>query len=319
MANNKAMTLRGALEGRSLDLTNAIPKMAQKYLTAEFLIGGIFAAGAAKPEILQCKPISLINCAMQAASMGIPIGGSRGGHIIPFKGEAKFIPGYKALTDLIYRAPNVKKIVARAVYRNEECKVEYGTVDSITHTPILEKGKRGDLKAAYATAHLDGVDPLFVFLTLDDINDARAQSQMKDGKAWKNHTAAMARKTALLRLFPLLPHIQEDIAMAVDAVGKAEFGPAFDAELTPQDDGSFADTGSAEEEIQKRGRGQQKKEEAGGVNPLLETQNKIAEAWDATGSVDEVMIIVDSAAKANPDYAAVIRQEGEKFRAEKAG
>jgi recombination protein RecT len=162
------------------------------------------------PSLANATPDSVMKGIMGAAYLGLEIGNGLGhAYLVPFKNkagiyEATLIVGYQGLMELAYRSTEVLSIEAHEVYENDEFDFQYGLDGFLKHKPVR---KRGELMAVYAIATLKNGQKQFEVLWREDIEHAKSFSRSADKSAspWKNHYAAMAKKTAIRRLAKFIP------------------------------------------------------------------------------------------------------------------
>lgn len=166
-----------------------------------------------------CTPISLLAALMDAAQLGLEVGGPlQEGWLIPYKGEATFQPGYRGLISLLIEHRLVKKIEARLVYEQDEFRVEYGLEPRIIHAPHVSDD-RGKLVAVYAVAWLANGEVQFDVLAPADVERARKSSR-SSGSVWVAHEGEMWRKTAVKRLIKYL-RLKAPGGVPIPALAKA--------------------------------------------------------------------------------------------------
>ncbi len=178
----------------------------------EFMVKALNAVKK-NPELLKCTPQSLYGSILYFAEIGLPFNTpEQFGYILPYKQkgvmEATPIIGYKGLIEIAYRNPKMKSLRIQAVYDNDDFDYEYGTEEYIKHRPT--HSNRGALKAVYAIAKMDGIDPMFVVVHKDEL--IKIQKLSKSGGSeyspYNNGTDVfnvMQSKVALKLLFKTLP------------------------------------------------------------------------------------------------------------------
>jgi recombination protein RecT len=176
------------------------------------------------PALLTCTPQSLFGSILYFAEIGLPFNTPEGfGYILPYKNkgqvEATPIIGYKGLVEMAYRNPKVKSIRIQSVYEKDSFDYEYGTNEYIRHKPCQE-GDRGKLKAVYAIAQVEGINPLFVVVHKPELD--KIQKLSKSGGSeyspYNNGTDVfniMQSKVAIKLLFKTLPKTDNDALIKV--------------------------------------------------------------------------------------------------------
>lgn len=177
------------------------------------------------PKLMEADPASFMGAIMQCAQLGIEPGGALGhAYLLPFenrrsgKTEVQFILGYKGMIDLARRSGQIVSIEARAVFDQDEFSVSFGLNPDLKHEPAWEAEERGELRAVYAVAKLQGGGIQFEVMGRKEIERIRNESQgfkaaentaRKYGRdansPWHTHFEEMAKKTVLRRLFKYLP------------------------------------------------------------------------------------------------------------------
>jgi recombination protein RecT len=207
------------------------------------------------PQLLDCTPESFLGALMLSAQLGLEPGPLGHAYFVPFRNkqgrsEVQFIIGYKGLIDLARRSGNIVSIEARAVHANDEFSYSYGLDPILDHRPA--DAEPGRLTHVYALARYVGGGYNFVVLSVAEIEARRTRSKAKDSGPWITDYEAMALKTAVRALAPMLPmsveashaiaadeavvrEVKEDMAkdMAVDF----QTGEVVEAEATEETDG----------------------------------------------------------------------------------
>jgi recombination protein RecT len=178
----------------------------------EFLVKSLNAVKKT-PKLLEATPSSLFGSILYFAEIGLPFNTpEQFGYIIPYTNrnvcEATPIIGYKGLIEIAYRNPKMKSIRIQAVYENDDFEYSYGTEEFIKHKPTF--GHKGGLKAVYAIAKMEGIDPMFVVVHKQEL--LAIQNLSKSGSSqhspYNNGTDVfniMQSKVALKLLFKTLP------------------------------------------------------------------------------------------------------------------
>lgn len=212
-------------------LTDAMPDFLKK--EAPSLLQAMYTECQMNPQLMNCTPMSLFAAVIQAGRCGLKIGGALGqGYLIPFKGRATFVPGYKGLIQLVNRSGQVGIINAKTVYDADTFEVVYGTSSGIIHKP----GKYPDAAAvharkavAYYAACKTQQGDVFEVMTKAEAEVHRDRFALAKNGPWKDHFDAMAMKTCVRRLCKWLP--MSDTVMSAVAIDEAleETGEPLDA------------------------------------------------------------------------------------------
>lgn len=183
------------------------------------------------PKLLSCTPQSILNAAMTFAVLGLPVDGATGqGFMVPFKGIAQALIGYRGYNTLGARAGLT--ITAGTVREGDEFEYELGSNAFIRHRPQL--GNRARIVAFWACATSSDRPPIPSILSLDDVLAIKSQSPAVKGGAstpWNDPEIgfpAMGEKSARRRLARSTPlridqpqyHMAARIEEAFDEQGK---------------------------------------------------------------------------------------------------
>lgn len=216
--NAKPQTLADLITGDSMkkQFALALPK----HLNADRFTRVALTELRKVPKLMQADPASFMGAVMQCAQLGIEPGGALGhAYLLPFdnrrtgKTEVQFILGYKGMIDLARRSGQIVSIEARAVYERDTFSVRFGLAPDLQHEPAWEEDDRGELRAVYAVAKLQGGGVQFEVMGRKEVERIRNESQGyktaerygKTNSPWHTHFEEMARKTVLRRLFKYLP------------------------------------------------------------------------------------------------------------------
>lgn len=163
------------------------------------------------PLLQQATQASLLGSIMACAQLGLEPHGPLGhAYLVPFRHnnevEVQLIIGYQGMIQLALRSGMVASISAQVVREGDLFSYEYGTNEHLTHRPGKEKG---EITHAWALAKLVTGGAPFVVLDIDQVEEARNRSKSGAGPKpkgpWATDYEAMARKTAVRRLFKWLP------------------------------------------------------------------------------------------------------------------
>lgn len=136
-------------------------------------------------------------------------------YLIPYKGVATLIPGYKGLLDLARRSGRIISIEARVVHAKDRFRFAFGLKPVLEHTPTQDADS-GELTAAYAVAHLKDGGQQWEVMWKREIDAIRQRSRASSSGPWVTDYEEMAKKTVLRRLCKMLPasvELQQAVAM----------------------------------------------------------------------------------------------------------
>jgi len=199
-------------EGLKRQLAVGIPEGSG--LTVSRLLLVAFNEIRRNPELGDCTRDSFVGALLQAARLGLEIGGPLGHfHLVPFKNtrlggvkEVTPILGYKGMIVLARRSRELSTIGARPWFANDIFEFSYGLEDSLVHRPKMD-GARGDIVGFYGVARFvnGGVQPLVMSKPEVDAYRKRSRAAQSDYSPWTTDYEAMGAKTIIRRMSPFLP------------------------------------------------------------------------------------------------------------------
>lgn len=247
-------------------LVQRLPSILPNGMSEERFAAVTVQAIAKNPDLLNADPATVIMASLEAAQLGLePTGSLSRAWMVTYGEKAQLMIGYQGLIDLARRSGEVKKVVARVVYDGDVFAVEYGTNESITHTPALATSDPSAITHVYAIAWLANGDTSFDVMTKEQVDAIRARSRSANKGPWVTDYAEMAKKTVVRRLMKALPLTAE----VMDAVQR-------------DDERWF---GQVEASVDANSR-------AAAVRALV--ASKTQPAQDAPGAVAEVEVVPDA-------------------------
>ena len=140
---------------------------------ADRLIRAMITETTRNTALLECTPASLFGGVIQAAQLGLCIGGPLGeAYLIPFnntkKGvkEATLIVGYKGFIQLAHRSQMLRRITPGIVRLNDEFTFSRGTTQALNHEP--RRNNREKVTDYYVCIELANGGKDFETFTFDD-------------------------------------------------------------------------------------------------------------------------------------------------------
>lgn len=155
------------------------------------------AAAIAEANSVNATPASIAGAIFNASFLGLTFGKALGhAHIVPFKGAAQLVIGYRGWIHLAYSTGYLSRVYSDVVCKGEG--FEYWIDEMgprLRHTPSLDRDpSRSDIVAAYCVYHTkDGGSGLKV------VPRKEIDRSDKGRDVWQSNYAAMAMKTAILR------------------------------------------------------------------------------------------------------------------------
>lgn len=218
---------------RQLDLMRPLFEQVLKPtgLTAERMVRTVVISCERNPALLQCTPVSIMQSAMTGAVLGLEADGVTGqGFLIPFKGKAAWITGYKGYSTLGWRAGLT--IDGNVMREGDEFDYELGSSPFVRHKPLLGGEASRRIMGAWATATAPGRSPIPVVMSIDEIEQIKnkAPGARKADSPWNQPGipfAAMCAKTARRRLARSLPLCSFVAAARIDEAHEEQDKHAF--------------------------------------------------------------------------------------------
>jgi len=166
---------------------------------AKSFLNGVAIAVASNEQLQQCEPMSIIQAALQSATLRLSVDPSLGqAYIVPFGNKATFVCGYRGYEQLALRTGKYRYINVANIYEGQ--KVEE---DQLRGVHSIE-GTRKPSKAAIIGYLLyfelrDGYSKTFYMTESEIVEHAKRYSKSYGYKtsAWTTNFHEMARKTVL--------------------------------------------------------------------------------------------------------------------------
>lgn len=195
------------------------------------------------PMLLQCDRQSIFNAAMSAACLGLEVDGVTGqAYLIPFKGRAQLVIGYKGYTTLAARSGIT--ITGNVVREGDEFDYQLGSAAYVRHKP---KGAKGKITHAWACAQSMDRPAIVEVLDIDELLAVKARSPgaKRSDSPWNDPVIgfpAMCQKTAKRRLARSMPlNIMQQAARLDEIVDEQGAGAWISPDKGVVIDGEFSD------------------------------------------------------------------------------
>lgn len=222
-----AQRLKANLESRAEDFGKALAGR----VDADAYLRAAYTAIAKQPTLLECSTPSLMMGVLEAASLGLAIGGTMGeAYLVAYntrvklpgggekwQKEAQLQPGYRGLVKLSRQSGMVRTIVPRVVYEGDAFSVEYGVHETISHQPNLDnEPNQAKIVRVYAVAHFADGTTQFEVMTKKQVDSIRARSKSAEKGPWVTDYTEMSLKTVVRRLCKRLPLSDFQLARALE-------------------------------------------------------------------------------------------------------
>lgn len=271
MAKNEALVaVNNTLEAMAPKFMAAVPVTIQRVLTPQRITRIILTALQRDPKLLACTPLSIAQCCLDAASLGLEPHGPLGHfYIVPFRDRqagttvATSIVGYRGLVELARRSGKVKSVESHVVYTGDHFVCQFGLNPVLEHKPKMA-GDRGEFLCVWCRAEFSDGGYHIEVMTASEIEATRQRSKAKDSGPWVTDTDEMRKKTVVRRAAKYWP-LSSELADALHRDADFDLGQVFDAgsltEVSPaskskrlvdrlrkdivEQDGKFDDVGPA--------------------------------------------------------------------------
>lgn len=163
------------------------------------------------PALAKCSKMSFFGSLIQLAQFGLNVDG-RNAHLIPYKDTCTLIIDYKGMITLAYRCPDVAKVEAFAVCKNDIFRLVDGEVHWEVDNPFSD---RGDVVGYYAMCQFKNGVKKFEIMSKAEVDAVRKRSRAANNGPWVTDYNEMAKKTVFKRLskwLPVTPELQDAIA-----------------------------------------------------------------------------------------------------------
>lgn len=174
------------------------------------MVRGALSAIKNSPQLQGCSEYSLFTSIAEVAQTGLSLDVHLGqAYLVPFSGVATVMYGYRGLCELARRSGEVTEIVGELRYAKDQWRISLGTRRELFHVPLdAPPSKRGAILGAYAVAELLHGQPVFEYMTIEEIEKiSSAVLKRAKGKPspWETNPEEMMRKTPIRRISKRLP------------------------------------------------------------------------------------------------------------------
>jgi len=160
-------------------------------------------AVTARPDLLRCQPLTIVEAIREAASLDLePTGVLGEAWLVPYKGQAKLRIGWRGLLKLIRRSGEIAAVDCQVVYEHDDFEIAYHLTPPFRHIPALKE--RGGFRGAYAWAKLRTGEFIIEWLPVEDVAPIR-KIAAADSLMWESFPGEGMRKSAIRRLSKRLP------------------------------------------------------------------------------------------------------------------
>jgi recombination protein RecT len=221
MADSTKAIVKKSEIGALLDSRReALAQVLPKHITAERMTKVALLCINENAALRKCTPASLFAAVMQSAETGLELGSALGhAYLVPYGNDAKFIPGYRGLLDLVRRSGTVKDVQLELVYTKDVFEREGGFEPKFRHVP--SEGDRGDIRGAYCIFRFKDGGCQATYMTKKEIDAIRDGSKARGSSPWTQHYGQMALKTVVRRACKTAP-VSREVAIALGELDSAD-------------------------------------------------------------------------------------------------
>lgn len=209
------------LESFKREIALALPQ----HLTPDRMARLALTAFNQSPALANCEPRSVFAAVLLSAQLGLEIGVDGQAYVIPYAGQAQFVPGWKGYVELINRAGRAS-VWTGAVFEGDKFDYALGDSPFVKHQPMGESDEtEKNLLFAYAIGRVHGSE----WPVIEVWPKARIlRHRDKFNKVGRKHYSitndtnfiAYARKVPLMQVMKYMPKsVELRAAMAVEASG----------------------------------------------------------------------------------------------------
>lgn len=233
VATQETQNLAGYLATKKTQIAAALPK----HMDADRMVRLAMTCVMQSPALQRCSMPSVYRTLLLSSQTGLEIGVGGQAYMVPYGGEATFVPGWQGLVDLVSRSGRAT-VWTGAVFKGDDFDWQLGDSPFVRHRPAGENSE-DKLTHVYAIGRVNGSQyPVIEVWSIERIIKHR-DAFNKVGKKHYSFTnlEMYARKVALLQVLKYMPKSIE-MQRAVDAEHAATSG-----NQSAVVDGSFVDLG----------------------------------------------------------------------------
>jgi recombination protein RecT len=210
------------LESFKSEIALALPQ----HLNAERMSRLALSAFKGNGALANCNPLSVFQGVILASQLGLELNVDGQCYLIPYRGEATFVPGWKGYMELLHRAGRADAWTG-AVWKGDTFDYALGSKPFVDHKPQgLSDEKLENLLYVYAIGQVHGSQtPVIEVWPAARVWRHRDKHNKVGGKHYSFQNPEMyARKVVLLQVLKYLPKsVELRVAQALDDNPGAKF------------------------------------------------------------------------------------------------
>lgn len=298
---NPVAQFGGFLERFKPQLAMALPK----HLNADRMARLALTAFSQNEALQQCEPRTIVASLMLAGQMGLEIGVSGQGYLVPYKRTCTFVPGWQGIVDIVNRSGRAS-VWTGAVFEGDSFDYALGDSPFVKHKPCGEDDP--DLMThVYAIGRVNGSDwPVIEVWPIRRVQKHFEKNNKVGARHYAHkHWEMYARKIPLLQVCKYMPKsIELSNVMALSHAADAGQGATIEGDyvtLHPNVDPETGEIGGAGAPAPP----------AGAEPPALSALQTYVERIDNAVELEEARAVLVEAEKAFADdkvALAAVRQ-----------
>lgn len=231
-------TLNGYFQKHKTQLAAALPQ----HLNPDRMVRLALTAFSQNPDLSECDPKTIFASIIVASQLGLEIGVSGQGFLVPYKGTCTFVPGWQGYVDLVSRSGRAS-VWTGAVFEGDQFDFELGSNPYVRHKPEGESDP-AKMTHVYAVGRTKGSEwPLIEVWKTSRVIAHRDKHNKVGGRHYSYKNIEMyARKVPLLQVIKYLPKsVELTTAMQIDLAATEGRGAQYlDGEfvITPPIEGA---------------------------------------------------------------------------------
>jgi recombination protein RecT len=268
-----------------------------KHLNADRMTRLALTAFSQNKSLQNCDIMSICASVVVAAQLGLEIGVGGQGYLVPYKGKATFVPGWKGLVDLVSRAGRAT-VWTGAVYEGDVFEYALGDNPFVKHLPEGDSDDPEKITHVYAIGRVNGSNyPVIEVWTMARVKRHLAKHNKVGAQHYAHTNMEMyARKVALLQVLKYMPSSIE-VMRAMDVANAVDSGKnfTFDGDIVVVDE---------DEQSTEKPRTELPALSDEDFNKRKETWQFLIETGEKTNA--DLIAMISSKSKLNEDQVAVI-------------
>lgn len=215
-AEQAIVVSRRGLEAKLLKVSPTLEVLLPPGVSAPRFVQMVVNATLKEPALLECTSDSVIFSCLQAAELGLELGGGmQESYAIPWKDKhrtdgkkvCQLLIGYRGWLKLVRQSGEVASVQAQCVYPGDLFEVNLAE-NAILHRPgmgVSNRRRPEDVLCAYVVFKFKNGEKQVDMMTREEIEDIRKRSKSPDSGPWVTDWSRMAMKTVIRRAVHLMP------------------------------------------------------------------------------------------------------------------